>query len=1087
MNQNRRSYRLRVRTIPVALGLFILTTGFATAGVPDTSTAAPGLITVERVEGVAGHHLPPTVAPGTRALSLTSADFDEDGIADLAVGTELDGRGLLTVYRGNRHVIYPHSNAPRLGDAPFLTAMGTITTSAPPEVAASGDFDGDGHRDVVIADRGSIALEVFLGRGDGSFAGPTTMALGGSLTALTAGEIHRRDGVTDLVAAIDGEGGPALIILHHSRGALHAAGFRMALPAAADQLVLGSFDDNPALDLAVLAGGGLWLLHGSNRGEHGVLEPVRQTGSMISVADAGTQGLGGSRLAVLSSEGELLLLSREADRSAAKIGVSGWRTTTIARLGAPDTKAVSADWGLKSCRLSAAPTPDILVHDRRSGELRLVVTSIPEDAPRPNQVPPAPGSKTIAELAAVAVSDRRQVNHDATGATTESLVLELDALASAVHLMRLSPDALDDLVLLTPAGGVPRILKSVARADFVVDSTGDDDDIAIGDGLCATASGSCTLRAAITEANSATDLDSISFDIPNATDPGCDSITGVCTILVGAAGLPIVFRPAVLDATTQPGFVDTPLIQLDGSQTGANVTGLAISGGDSTVRGFVINGFANNSDIAAWFLGNDIIEGNFLGTDPTGTMNVGSLNSMHISGITGVTIGGTAPEARNLISANTGPAFAFNSGAFDNLLQGNTFGLDETGAIGLGNSGNDLLVLASSTGNTIGGTSAGAANTIGANTALDYPTVGIASGSSGNLVQGNFIGVNADGVALYNSGIAVTIVDAPDNTIGGATPGAGNVIAFNGSGIDLRGASSTGNSFIANSIHSNDNLGIDLCAVEDAGTGTCLDLENVTPNDPEDPDVGPNNLQNFPTLDLIDRVAETVSGTLDSIPSSIFDIELFVNNSCDPSGHGEGKTPIGSTQVTTDAGGIGAFSTGLPPSLAGGSFLTATATDAAGSTSEFSACLEVPPAADLRLAKNDQVDPVAPGDTLVYGLDLVNDGPDDASGVVITDTLPMDVVFVVASPECVHSAGTVTCTVGDLAALATGSYTIEVTVGDPPGGQLTNTASVSGVEVDPDPANNTATESTTVDASLIFADGFESGDTTRWSETVVGG
>ena len=498
----------------------------------------------------------------------------------------------------------------------------------------------------------------------------------------------------------------------------------------------------------------------------------------------------------------------------------------------------------------------------------------------------------------------------------------------------------------------------------------------------------------------------------------------------------------------------------------------------------MINRFPNNSDILAWNLGNDFIEGNFLGTDPGGTVNIGSLNSLHISGITGTTVGGTAAEARNLISANTGPALALNTGAFDNFVQGNTFGLDVTGTVGLGNFGNDLLVMNASTGNTIGGTATGAANTIAANQAAENPSLGVAFDSSMNLIQGNRVGTDITGAELGNLGIALTIVDAADNTIGGVVVGAGNVIAYNGSGIDLRGDTSTGNSIVGNSIHSNDFLGIDLCDNEDAATGSCLDPTDVTPNDPGDPDTGANNLQNFPDLASVDRVAATVDGTLDSIPSSAFTIDLYVNTSCDPTGNGEGETHVGSAPVTTDAGGIGAFSMSLPVSPVSGTFLTATATDDGGSTSEFSACLEIPPAADLGLTMRDLADPVAPGDTLVYDLDLTNLGPDNATGVVITDVLPADSVFSNASASCAHASGTVTCTVGGLAALGTVSFFIEVIVGDPPGGELTNTANATATEQDPDPANNSATEMTWVDASLIFADGFETGTSAGWSDVM---
>ena len=83
-----------------------------------------------------------------------------------------------------------------------------------------------------------------------------------------------------------------------------------------------------------------------------------------------------------------------------------------------------------------------------------------------------------------------------------------------------------------------------------------------------------------------------------------------------------------------------------------------------------------------------------------------------------------------------------------------------------------------------------------------------------------------------------------------------------------------------------------------------------------------------------------------------------------------------------------------------------------------------------------------------------------------------------------HVAGTVTCTVGDLSSGGSVSASIDVVVGTPPGGELINSATVAATEDDPDPTNNSATETTRVDASLIFADGLETGTTGAWSATV---
>ncbi len=1064
--------RFRLGPIAIATGMLVLTGSLAAGTTPEPATLAD-LVTLENVDAVA----PGGAVRDGRPISLASGDFDEDGIADLVVGVELDGHGALMIHPGSRHAIYPHSSAPKVTDDPFLASTASLETSAGPDVLAADDFDGDGHRDLIAAALGSTVLEVFRGRGDGSFEAPEPRAIGGRLTALTSGEIHRRDGIADLVIGIVGDNGPSLLVLSDPAGALHAPAERLALPALADQLMLGSFGHGPAHDLALVAGQRLWILAGGRRGQATNLEAVRQAGPVIAATDSG------GRLAVLSPTGKLALIHRNPPDTKA-VGGPAWTITPIGEISITEHTSSANNWRLTPCRLSTAPTPDLLVHDLRTGRLELVMTSPPVDPPDHIVALAAPYARTAADLSVHAETGSASWPPVTSSRQSEKITHEIGAVAAALT-MRLSPDALDDLVVLPHSGPASQVLMTRARATFIVDSTGDEEDAAIGDGLCAVGSGECTLRAAISEANFAADLDTISFAIPDQSDPGCDPVRGICTIQVGAGGFATIIQPVVLDATTQPGFAGTPLIELDGTLTGTNISGFAVWGGGTTIRGFAINRFANNSDIAAWNLGTNVFEGNFLGTDPTGTTNLGSLNSLHVSGITETTIGGTASEARNLISGNTGPALALNNAAFDNHVEGNTFGLDATGTIGLGNLGNDILVMNGSTGNTIGGTAAGAANTIAANQAADYPSFGVAFNSSGNLIQGNRIGTDVNGADSGNLGIAVTIVDAADNTLGGVVPGAGNLIAYNGLGVDLRGDTSTGNSIVGNSIHSNDFLGIDLCVDEDPVTGSCLDVDDVTPNDPGDPDIGCNNLQNFPDLTTVDRVGSTVEGSLDSIPSSAFTIDLYVNATCDPTGNGEGESHAGSTPVVTDAGGIGTFTMSLPSHTVGGAFLTATATDSGGSTSEFSACLEIPPAADLQLEKSDSADPVWVGGSLIYTIDLTNNGPDDATGVGITDVLPTDTVFVTASPSCVHVSGTVTCTVGDLSTLGASSVFIEVTVGDPPGGQLTNTATVSATEPDSDPSNNSATETTLV-VDPLFADGFEDGTTDQWSSTIGG-
>jgi hypothetical protein len=127
-----------------------------------------------------------------------------------------------------------------------------------------------------------------------------------------------------------------------------------------------------------------------------------------------------------------------------------------------------------------------------------------------------------------------------------------------------------------------------------------------------------------------------------------------------------------------------------------------------------------------------------------------------------------------------------------------------------------------------------------------------------------------------------------------------------------------------------------------ANGGLAIDIlpDGHNDNDVGDGDSGTNTLQNHPVLDPILAIGATsVSGTLDSVPSATFTIDVYVNAACDPSGFGEAETPVGTTtMVTTDANGHAEFSVALSAAAVVGQVLTATATDAQGNTSELSAC-----------------------------------------------------------------------------------------------------------------------------------------------------
>ena len=173
---------------------------------------------------------------------------------------------------------------------------------------------------------------------------------------------------------------------------------------------------------------------------------------------------------------------------------------------------------------------------------------------------------------------------------------------------------------------------------------------------------------------------------------------------------------------------------------------------------------------------------------------------------------------------------------------------------------------------------------------------------------------------------------ARDSRIGGAGPGEGNVIAHNmGDAVAVNssaGVGPTGVTVSRNAIFANGELGINL------GTGFSAYPATVTLNDAGDVDAGPNNLQNFPVLvSAVDNgIATIVAGTIDMPSPATATIEIFANDTQDPSGFGEGQSFAASTTPSPTGG----FVASLPAGLSGKT-LTATSTDAAGNTSEFSA------------------------------------------------------------------------------------------------------------------------------------------------------
>lgn len=377
----------------------------------------------------------------------------------------------------------------------------------------------------------------------------------------------------------------------------------------------------------------------------------------------------------------------------------------------------------------------------------------------------------------------------------------------------------------------------------------------------------------------------------------------------------------------------------------------------------------------------NVIQGNFIGTDisgkkiPLGDQQYAQLAGIKLEGALSNQIGGSSTGEGNLISGNEEAGVLIEGGGF-NFVQGNLIGVDISGSKNITATQSTGVSIVNSTANWV------VENVI---SGLDFEGVNIQGVDSiNNVVIKNKIGTTADGTYALGNRRGITIQDTSlsINQI------KNNIIAFNDIGIFLI-FGNTHSAINGNSIHDNQ-VGVHVLDSGDAeitentifnnelgvwvemeslgakptgirisknsiygnrnwtrsGLGIDLSPEGLTPNDVGDSDDGPNTLLNFPNLGFAAlqtggnlRIGGSYDGAVFSHP---YRLEFFANPTCDPSGYGEGEHFLGFTDLTTDIAGRAVIDVVYTQTVArAGQFLTATAIDGNGNTSEFSRCVEI--------------------------------------------------------------------------------------------------------------------------------------------------
>jgi parallel beta-helix repeat protein len=464
------------------------------------------------------------------------------------------------------------------------------------------------------------------------------------------------------------------------------------------------------------------------------------------------------------------------------------------------------------------------------------------------------------------------------------------------------------------------------------------------------------------------------------------------------------------------------------------------------------------------------IQGNKIGTDPTGSFKIGVggvystvgancitnpsafscdsyginiTNSLTASTPTNMKIGGSNSGEGNIISGSFGPAISTKK---NTVVQGNKIGTDISGLVSINN--NNTGILLNGDYNVIGGDTILKRNIISNN---QYSGIYVYQGNK-NAIQGNYIGLGSDGTLPLNNGTnGVRIFNGSNNLIGGVGTGEQNYIHNNGGqGIRVEGSTSLNNSILTNSTNNNTSIGINLVA-----SGAI-----ITPNDTGDSDIGPNNVQNYPVITSVTPGGTdiAVTGTLNTEANKKYRIELFVNDiGFDSTSDREGKEFVTAFDVTTDGTGNVNWNTTIPLTHINKGLATTateyldTPTSTVGTqiggryylnTSEFggyNVVVTSTPTATITKSHNKPTG-AAPDELVTYTIPYANTGTATFNTATVTDVLDTNLVY--EANTCAPNTGGITCSFNSTNNTITWNLGIVPTTGTGSSGNVTFQAKV---------------------------------------------
>lgn len=732
---------------------------------------------------------------------LTSADFDSDGTVDLITA---DSTGNINFYRGNPDSIFPNSSDAQARKAngnfnedAFAESVQSFNLPFSPDYIASGDFNADGHQDILAARNGENILYLMAGNGSGNFAAAVIIQFEGAITAFTVGEIGRRDGQTDVAISVVNKRGASLLVFEHPEGAFKYKPEKIKLISASNDLAIGNLDADFFADVAVASGNKLTLVHGRGQAypwdllkESDIKRPLAITETRILPFEIAAIETGyftekrGMSLAILTTNGTIQTLDspKLENRSLnpqhlkpAKFAVpadkSGKLFSTFSLLTenkfdseedllpadkderekvlqerqqdyAESLQKLSSE---EKAKLSADSIKRVEESRQRAKTNFLKAISPGDSAPLNSWNLQNIISDARLSSSAVSSNNAKFTRIQVTGSSTEDLAF-LDTNANKIHILARgqtteTQTTVDEIVTLdvetSPLAILPMRLNSDALTDLVVLRQGS-----------ATPSIVMTSPAQTFVVNSTADNDICdnttctlrgAIRRANFTN-GFDTITfniggGGLRTITPNTNLPVIEFPMTIDATTQPGYAGFPLIEINGTNITDGGDGFQINTSFVSIRGFAINEFHS------FYL----------------------VNQDRDLGGNGITIYN----------------FANSNAARFCIISNNHLGTDSSGTIDKGNDISGLNIFDSDNNLVV-------SNLLSGNGTSNDPDIERKSGSGLSLIAANNtevydnrIGTNLFGNAKLNNSIGI-FMSGNSNLIGSDNPFDGNLVSGNG-------------------------------------------------------------------------------------------------------------------------------------------------------------------------------------------------------------------------------------------------------------------------------------------------------------------